>query len=684
MKSLNEKQLLVARQEFTSFMSLKGAELSKLKLKTPAAFFKQKMNTTYEALGCVGYHAASKSLTATIHIKRAIGYSGGSVEGTYEYVRFYLDYQDGDGWEDMGVVGVNVNDIPTQKDCSDAPEKPIDYVVELMIEPKRKFCSVPNLPLVRAVLSWNTIPEDNDPELTKGTYVWSDKKDVQIQIEPRKFFFPDFPLFELDDILSKAIFNPSLSLNQIAQIKPQYSDIIKKAQFKMAPKSLSFSELVKHYKKEKVAPQRFGYSFLKQASNSPFLSNFKDLSSLFEINNISIAEVLAQLNKLKCNTEYEELICVGADYHREALVGTIKIKKSSGYSGGLCSAGSKEFVSFWVQNDDDCEWTHAGTTTVNVYDIQNVPEDGLFYSAVLPYSFSGLKKDQPKAQILKVRAVLSWSVAPTGMDCVNFGNVVESYIPIQPKTDWSGVGPKLKYVGGISVEKINPSTGLTMANARFDYNALPAKENSGFSGVIVVKGLTNEFEGLKYKIKITNLNTSEEQYITKRFLLDNDLFSTVDDEGYFTYYGDSSNNSNNILARFSPGTDDKLRITIEHPDDTSYSTVIQMNSTRPKALLTINNYGECSHFVKGMEISGSFEVAVAFLDYYVLTTTITDANVFEIERGETSKIGEFSVTSSETKNCGSITLKAVPRTIVNSVAMHTGVHDSEIICLKDA
>lgn len=686
METLNEKQLLVARQEFTPFLSLKKNEFTKLKLKTPASFFKQKMNTSFESLGCIGYHSQTKELTATIHIKRATGYSSGATNnGSYEYVRFYLNYQDGEGWEDMGVVGVNVNNIPTEKDCNNKPEKPIDYVVRLGIQPKRKFCSIANLPLVRAVLSWNTIPEENDPELTKGTYIWSDKKDVQIQIEPLKFFFPDFPILELDDLLNTAIFNPNISLSQLAQANPSYSEALKKAKHKITPKSLNFNALVKHYKKEKVAPHRFGYSLLKQLEYTPYPSQLQEVSNLFDVNNISIVDSLAQLNKLKCNTVYEELMCVGADYNREALVGTIKVKKSSGYSGGLCSSGSKEYVSFWVQSEEDCEWTHAGTASVNVYDITNVPEEGLFYSAVLPYKFPGLKKDNPKAHIVKVRAILSWSVAPTGLDCVNYGNVVETYVPLQPKIQWDEKGPRLVAVGGVKVEKINALTGLTLLNSVFRYTALPVKPESAFSGLIVVEALTNEFAGQQYKIKTTNLNTGEINYINSKFHLDDSMtfsYANVNDE--YTYYGDGSNNSNNIVARFRPGTDDKLRVTIEHLDGTSYSKVIQMDNTRPKAVLTITNYGDCSHFAKGSIISGHFEIEETHLESYSLKTNITDANSFLITSGDESEDGNFSVVSSETKNCGDISLYAESRTVLDSRRMYPVVRDRKIICLKDA
>lgn len=47
-----------------------------------------------------------------------------------------MDYQDGDGWEDVGVIVVNVHDIPTKKDCSNKDEKPIAYVARLDIKSK--------------------------------------------------------------------------------------------------------------------------------------------------------------------------------------------------------------------------------------------------------------------------------------------------------------------------------------------------------------------------------------------------------------------------------------------------------------------------------------------------------------------------------------------------------------------
>ncbi|WP_299889288.1 hypothetical protein [uncultured Lacinutrix sp.] len=686
MKKLNEKQLIVARQEYKPYLSLGEKKLSKLKLNTEMNFFSQKLNTTFESLGCVGYNSAKQQLTATINIKRETGYLGGlCTNGSYEYVRFYMDYQDGNGWEDMGVVGVNVHDIPTEKDCVQKDEKPITYVARLDISSKRKYCSVPNLPIVRAVLSWNSIPEPNDPDLALGTYVWSDTKDAQIQIEPYKFFIPDFTVFEIDDILNTAILNPNLSLNQLTLGQPEKKLELDKVKTTITPKALNFNELSLLYNNEKIEPHRFGYKELQKVINTPYSSDIASISNLFELNNWSLAESLEQLYNIECNNEYEELVCVGADYNREALVGTFKVKKSSGYSGDLCSDGSKEYVSFWVQTEENCEWVHAGTTSVNVYDIPDVPDDGLFYSAVLPYKFNGLKKDCQQPQVLKVKAVLSWNVAPEDMGCPRWGDILESYVQLQPEEVSIGVGPEMKAIGGIHVDYIN-NMGFSMLNAHFRYSGLPVTLDSAFAGVVVVEAETNKFDGQSYKIRVDNLDTGESYYEDTAFRKD-DIFDwsyadPVTKE--YTYYGDATNNSLNIVARFRPRyANNRIRVTIEHSDLTSYSKVIQMDNISPKLTLNIDNYGDCSHFVKGSIITGNYEVEETYLDAFTLSTTVADPANLIVASGVASNAGNFSIVTSSSKNCGDIVLSARPRTVVNSVSMHSSVPKRRIICLKD-
>lgn len=690
MEKLSDKQLVTARQEFKPYLASNHNVFSKLKLKTPLSAFSQKLNTTFESLGCVGYNAAKKQLTATINIKRTTGYSGSlCTNGSYEYVRFYMDYQNGDGWEDMGVVGVNVHDIATSKDCDGNNETPINYVVRLDINPKRANCTSANLPVVRAVLAWNVIPEPNDPELTIGTYVWSDKKDAQIQMDAYKFFIPNFPIFELDDLFHSAILNPNISLNQLSVEHPEKLSVLNKAKASLMPKALSFTELSGLYNSEKIKPHRFGYKELHQAMHISDSIAYNEISNMFEVNNWNLNDSLVDLNTLNCDTQYEELVCVGADYHREALVGTIKIKKSSGYNGGLCTAGSKEYVSFWIQNEENCEWVHAGTSHVTVHDIQEVPDNGLFYSVVLPYHFDGLKKDCTKPQVLKVKAVLSWNVAPDGMACSRWGNILESYVQLQPKRVFEGEGPEIVAIGGVDIDYIN-ATGLTIPSAHFKFTGLPVTSGSAFGGLIIVEAETNAFDGQRYKVRVDNMSDGSSYYVSNSFIMDEVIYVSNPDPvtNEYTYYGDASNNSLNAVAKFYHPTNDAIRITIEHMDGTSFSKIIQMDNASPVLELNIENYGDCSHFIKGLPIKGDFSVSESHIEYYRLSTNINNIPVTILEHvtptnpADTAFSGNFEFTASTTKNCGAITLYAKPRTIVNSIKMHDGRHLPKTICLK--
>src|ERR1041384_13305 len=53
-------------------------------------------NTTYEQIGCVGFQPQFHRLEAVVFIKQSSGYGGGVCSnGSQEYVRFYLSYDEG-------------------------------------------------------------------------------------------------------------------------------------------------------------------------------------------------------------------------------------------------------------------------------------------------------------------------------------------------------------------------------------------------------------------------------------------------------------------------------------------------------------------------------------------------------------------------------------------------------------
>ncbi len=86
----------------------------------------------YEELTCVGYNPDTDNMEATFVIKKSTGYSGDlCTGGSFEYIRFYLDFHDGAGFIDQGDVRVNVHDIPVGKDCTGNPDFPIVYSATL-------------------------------------------------------------------------------------------------------------------------------------------------------------------------------------------------------------------------------------------------------------------------------------------------------------------------------------------------------------------------------------------------------------------------------------------------------------------------------------------------------------------------------------------------------------------------
>lgn len=52
--------------------------------------------------------------------------------------------------------------------------------------------------------------------------------------------------------------------------------------------------------------------------------------------------------KMVSNTHYEELICVSFNSDIEELRSVVRIKQISGYAGGPCTDGSKEYVRFYL------------------------------------------------------------------------------------------------------------------------------------------------------------------------------------------------------------------------------------------------------------------------------------------------------------------------------------------------
>jgi hypothetical protein len=651
-----------------------------------------KYNTAFEELGCIGYQPVLEELTATIKISRSAGYGGNLCsKGSMEYVRFFLDYGS-NTWQDMGMVAVNVHDIPDSKDCDNVLEKPISYVVRLKIDPKNLLCTKPNLPKLRAILSWNTPLVANQPN---QPVAWGDMKEANIQIAPMVLLLPNFPFDKIGSLLTSAIKNPTVSLANLAASSFNGKEKLELAQEAIIAPKVELAELTKLYANDKikVEAERIGVKFLHEATFSNNQSIMLQNQNIFSAAGLDWASSIKKFLSLKGNTSYEELYCVGLDYHKEALVASIKVKKASGYSGNLCTKGSKEYVGFWIQSDADCVWRYAGTSFVNAYDIP-MPSDGLAYSVVLPFDFAKYRNPCGKPTVLKVRAVLSWNVPPSTTNpkvIPYWGNILDSYVQIAPGKAWDGKSPVMITLGGISVDNIDNTTGLTKPGAKLEFNQASTYNNSPFAGTIVMQGLSDPLKGMKYRVKVRNLVTGQEYYINNQLnLLGYDtntnqiIHPVITPVGDYYVYQDYLHNIDSVLARFNPGTNDLLEVILENENGSSVSQKIQMDSLLPQISLNIEKSG-CGGYAKGDVIKGTFSVNDSFLLNYSLSSSLAP-NVYSGTTNipnASNPTGAFAFnTAGSASPCGSINMSATQKTIHNSVVAGYTVYAGEVVCLK--
>lgn len=491
-------------------------------------------NTTFEEMMCLGFNPQLNQLEAVVHIKRETGYGGGiCADGTPEYVRFYVSHNNGAAWHDIGLAQFNAQDIPG--------EKPLEYAVIHHYVTRRRLCFIENVVQVRAILSWNAQPPPDTPDYTP---IWGNVREANIQIAPTR-------LIKVTDIFDQLEVKPSLASLQALDLEQTVATA--------EAKPLGFAQLQTLYKDKKVPEHRFLFpSLQKQTTNAftsigavnpsppgvaPFATSpFADLK-------IDVAKIFELIDKTDGNTSFEELTCVGLDTNTDTLVGVVSVKLSSGYSGPLCSAGSREYVAFWVDWGDGAGWNHAGTTSVVVHDIANLPKGGLQYAVFLPLNTLAHRQSCTLgAKTAKVRAILSWEQPPPPGDpdfVPTWGNREETRVLIKPGPAIvaGDSKPYFETVGGVAVCHIDQTTGF-------------AAGDRPFGGVVNITGFIVGApdllspDPLKYKLTVTELATSAVSTIDNAFAItvleqigggiptSYDITQTADADGYFTFRED--------------------------------------------------------------------------------------------------------------------------------------------------
>lgn len=455
-------------------------------------------DTTYERLTCVSYSPERSRLEATVEIRRTTGYQGGlCTAGSSEHVRFHLSYDGGASWVDAGLASISVHDLAAGKTCDGVAHPPLSYVCGVDLDPRRSWCGRPVLPLVRAILSWEIVPAAGQPD---DKPVWGDVHECAIQIRPRRLFLPDL-VKELPEKLTLKI--PPYVLAEVPSPIPDPGPL----------SPLGLAELVTLYRGQDGVPaHRFALPHLRPVSDgATTLQSYVQAAQLTQLVEVDVAGVLKALDVTKGDVSFEELECVGLDNAAEQLVGTFRVKRSSGFSGGPCTAGSTEFVAYWADfggAEGDCRYTYLGTVAVNAHDYESLPDGGLCYAAPLPVDLGQFRRSCDRPVIGRVRAVLSWGVAPstTDPDAVpHWGNRVDARVQLRPGRPYDGTA-RFSIVGGVGAASVDTGTGRTLPGAALAVNGYPLPADCPFAEVMTLHGpLDPALAGQLYRVRVRNV-----------------------------------------------------------------------------------------------------------------------------------------------------------------------------------
>jgi hypothetical protein len=585
-------------------------------------------DTNWEELIGVGYAADRQELEATFAIKQDAGYGGGlCTSGSWEYVRFFVNT--GSGWEDAGLAGVNVHDLPDGEDCTGAARLPVSYIARMSYQPARDLCFEPLLPQVRAILSWSVPPPSAGSAPQDWTPVFGNVFDDYVQIPPRPFV--------LADVMATLKVSPktlpasmAAGLQAPIQVPP--------------PAPLSLAALAADYGPQAhaddqnaalaVPAHRFAAAELATAAAAPVPDQQTLLASMGTWKSLGLdwSASIGDLLALDGDTSYEQIDCLGLDLTLPRLVATITIKQPAGYNGGLCTGGSTEYVAFWADLGPDCSLTYLGTAPVSVHDIGSIPAGGLNYAAVLPVDLSGVQRSCDEPFLMRVRAVLSWAVPPstTDPDAVPYwGNVVNAHVQVPVLSPGSGTSPSIFCIGGIGVESIDSSydaatmttsgTGLTTPGAHFFGSGIPTNPlPSPFGGLVVINGVP--VPGGSYRIQVRDLSAGSGPWITLTnpvtvgdSMGGTSLNSPVSD--YYPYQPVPQNEFSALADWYPPGQPNDLwEIKLDARDaaanplgEVRYR--IQLDNTAPVCDLQIDNGGDCKKFAGTTTITGHVHAA---------------------------------------------------------------------------
>lgn len=536
-------------------------------------------NTSYEQLHCVGLYPEQDLLEAVLEIKRPSGYSGDLCEdGSTEYVAFYIDWQDGNGFVSVGAPAtVHVSDLTAAADES------IWYAVQKAFRPKnRRDCEKPQIVQVRAILSWQTPP--TGPGYTP---VWGNRVETWVQIKPRKKF--SFVEAGGVPVLTDTVQGANVLDLALDEVGP---DLVSQDQVTLVgdkeelQKLLERSQAADEKRSDSVEDQRhdFKAALAKNPNYFGAISTSKEPQEIqqavakmapeykkyFEQKLAIDPELLAPVEIFDPKTRYEELTCVGLYPEEDQLEAVIEIKRPVGYKGDLCTLGSLEYVAFYVDWGSGWEW--EGTAKVRVHDIPEVDDRHLHYAVRQPISDPRLKRCQVE-NVVRVKAILSWEAPPTGpFYSPTWGNSLVRHVQIRPRT---GVLAHcdIDVVNEIHADDIQQAGADTGYGIKISGgSSVPGVWDRPFGGVVAVWGKVNVPGAAYYRFLHTSDDPSDPtatwtpvtdpRRYRKVFPLGATGYRHPDAQGWFSvgqYQGDLGNYPLQALVHWKTGSLEGVR-----------------------------------------------------------------------------------------------------------------------------
>ena len=646
-------------------------------------------NTYYEELACLGYQPQRECLEAVVYVYQPVGY-GSDVcgAGSTEYVRMYLSFDNGATWQDQGMSSFRAYNVPQGTEGG----KRLEYAVSLAVSPTSKLCFQNPLILARAILSWNNPPPPNAPGWTP---VWGNVRDATVFVEPRRFIF-------IHEFLDSAK----------AKLAPQLAAIVDpEAQLPTLNESLGAVELSGLYRNKGVPAHRFAYKELAAFLSGPATLSAEAFQSIYPNIAIDPGVIGALFPVENGDTTYEQLTCIGLDPNApDQLVGIIRVKKGSGYSGGPCTNGSAEYVTFWGDFDADGSYeTCLGTASVAVYDVSPTPPGGVYFAVRLPVDLSQYRQScELGPKVVGIRAILSWGVAPP---CANpnyvpvWGNREQTLICI-PTIEQEPAG-HIAILGGIPVSKINNAgslAGFTTADAVFATNNLPPDSLGRpcpFGGRVSVQGAP--IDGYSYIVEV-----SPDALVWTPVLTDLDVTDQYGNVSKhkadpstkrFAYLAFTSN-VNGLLAEWDTSGDALWFVRLSSFDGSGVlqgtdTHRIQLDNTAADASIAIaSGTGDCGKFPTGTLLTGNFVATDLNLGSYSLSVApaVNPAGV-GVPSPSSGLVNTAPAPTGDTwtldttgmEPCGYIIqVVAVDRTIVNSQSVGHVSSGSAGFCLVAA